>query len=611
MENDLANLIILCMFWLMDILLLFMLLSTVTLVVQGRFREAVRYFVSTTVGIILSVSILTLFLMGGNPKKVVYAYVQHASHAVRALISQLPLGEETKKQVGQVSDEGLPEVDKTFDRSRTAAEIQLVKDQIKKNRKLYKWVDGESVYAYSHSQQENLSLGDVLNTPRDLYFMVDDVDNPQPYAICAVMGDKSALEFPYVGITHLYGDYTAEKHGILVNSLIALVDAQFDGEELWVNVEELANSALNSSGYAQLSSSGLKNFFLKKNWAALAKAVNYKVGPLRLSTLEVGPVNPKQITMQVQKTVFNTVKMDSRKRYFLKRLDDDITRFGGAVDVALSAVSLPLVVLNNYNKGWGYATLKDCQAYSILQVVKQAAHEQKDAQIVEACEDAMAVLDSLYGNWMKGMAYSIEQNVPGFLNDAQTFASSAATLITEAYVRSGAITRQYATKINTVLFTVSIELDIFFGALEVNDKIPISECLSDLCNVLVHYANVYKAKYENGEIKFDDLCMMGALANMSFKAGYLSIHILIDRMFVHGILDCLDPYRDINEIWKAVLGDQVGENFETAEKLRSFFKTNAVKFSSMELLDPSLFVYAYNHTWDIDDLAFHLYDPKK
>ncbi|MEW5924200.1 MAG: hypothetical protein AB1746_09450 [Candidatus Zixiibacteriota bacterium] len=609
MDESLVDLVIICMYWLLDFMLLFMLISTITLIIRGEFRQALKYFVSTLVGTVLTVTFLTIFFIGGSPQKVLYMYFQHTSAILKSLVEKIPVAEGIKKEIEKLIGEGLPEAEKETKVAETEVEIKLVKEQIEKDRILYKRVEGVNVYAYSHSLKQQFPLTDVLKSPKDLYFMVDGMDSPQRYVICAVFSDKTTKEFPFVGVTHLSGEYTAENHSVLVNSLIALVSVQFEEEELWVSAQELENTITNASSYTQISSDVLKAFFLKKNWVAIAQSVPRQLGPIKISNYEVGSVYPRTITMDVQKTVFNSVGMDSQKRHFLNRLNNNINKYGHGLDLVLSAVSIPTVALNNYNKAWGYATLRDCYTYSILQTVRDAAEGQKDAQIVEACDDAMAILDDIYGNWIEAMKYSIEQDLPGFLGDAQTAITSAITLITEAYVRAGRITQQLASKINLVLTVVSIELDLLFGAWDVTSRIPISDCLMDLSNVIVHYANIYNEKYSNGEIKLNDLCMMQSLAAISFKASYLSIHILIDRMFVRGIFDCLDVYRDFNGMYLFLFGGQMKEDFASADKLRSFYKENAIKFCSMERLDPVLFAYAYNHTWNIDNLAFHLYQP--
>ena len=95
------------MFWIINISLMGILITTVFYLIRLQFGSALKYFVGGIVTLILECTLVSVFLFGGSPKKFACFYSQYVVYRCDRAINDVAVNETLKTSLRWVSKQGL------------------------------------------------------------------------------------------------------------------------------------------------------------------------------------------------------------------------------------------------------------------------------------------------------------------------------------------------------------------------------------------------------------------------------------------------------------------------------------------------------------------------
>lgn len=101
------NIFFIIMFWIINISLMGILITTVFYLIKLQFGSAIKYFVGGIVTLVLECTLVSVFLFGGSPKKFACFYSQYVVYRCDRAINDVAVNETLKTSLRWVSKQGL------------------------------------------------------------------------------------------------------------------------------------------------------------------------------------------------------------------------------------------------------------------------------------------------------------------------------------------------------------------------------------------------------------------------------------------------------------------------------------------------------------------------
>jgi hypothetical protein len=95
------------MFWIINISLMGILITTVFYLIRFQFGSALKYFVGGIVTLILECTLVSVFLFGGSPKKFACFYSQYVVYRCDRVVNDLTVNETVRTSLKWISKQGL------------------------------------------------------------------------------------------------------------------------------------------------------------------------------------------------------------------------------------------------------------------------------------------------------------------------------------------------------------------------------------------------------------------------------------------------------------------------------------------------------------------------